>query len=147
METVTVKLPPEMIAALRGIARQEDTAPGHVIRDAIKRDLFRRSRAKTSERTDEQLVAPLRALLADDFNHASGWADLQERLYRKGFQLREAGGGLALHDRLGARLCKGSELGYSYSRLMHRFGAPFPGHSHRHLFARYLSEQRARRVG
>ncbi|MEO1641256.1 MAG: hypothetical protein AAFU41_18635 [Pseudomonadota bacterium] len=143
METVTVKLPPEMFAALRGIARQEDTTPGAVIRDAIKRDLFRRSRAKTAKRTDEQLVAPLRALLADDFNYADGWADLQERLHRKGFQLREAGGGLALHDRLGARLCKGSELGYSYGHLMRRFAAPFPNHSHRHIFARYLSERRA----
>ena len=53
--------------------------------------------------------------------------------------LRAAGGGLALHDRSGdRRMCKASELGFSYSRLMRRFGAPFPSHSHTWLVGRTL---------
>lgn len=136
METVSIQLSAEMIAALREIARCEDATPGAIIRDAIKRDLFRRTRAKSARRADEQLVAPLRALLADDFAYAGNWDELQIRLRRKGYQLREAGGGLALHDLQGNRVCKGSDLGFSYTRLMQRLRAPFPGHSHRYLAAR-----------
>lgn len=36
------------------------------------------------------------------------------------------------------RICKASELGFSYSRLMRRFGAPFPGNSHTWLAGRML---------
>ena len=135
-KTATIHMSPEMVAALRQLAGDEDTSVGELIRGAIRRDLYRRSRAKTARRADERLVAPLRALLADDLAYAAGWDDLQARLARKGYQLREAGGGLALHDAAGARLCKGSDLGYSYSRLMRRFNTPFPGHSHRYLFHR-----------
>lgn len=134
MDTTTIQIPPEMAAALRQIAGDEDTSVGAVIRDAVKRDLYRRTRAKTARRADERLVAPLRALLADDLAYATGWDDLQARIARKGYQLREAGGGIALHDAAGARVCKGSDLGYSYSRLMRRFDAPFLGHRHRYLY-------------
>ncbi|MCK0096112.1 relaxase/mobilization nuclease domain-containing protein [Yoonia sp. F2084L] len=146
MDRAIIQMPPEMVAALRQIAGDEDTSVDVVIRGAIKRDLYRRTRAKSARRADEQLVAPLRALLADDLAYANGWDDLQARLSRKGYELREAGGGLALHDTAGARLCKGSDLGYSYTRLMRRFGAPFPGHSHRYLYTKQLDEQRARLV-
>ena len=137
--TATIHMPPEMVAALRQIAGDEDTSVGHLIRGAIKRDLYRRTRAKTARRADERLVAPLRALLADDLAYATGWDDLQARLLRKGYQLHEAGGGLALHDLDGARLCKASDFGYSYSRLMRRFKAPFPGHGHRYLYRKAMS--------
>ncbi|HEV8035144.1 hypothetical protein [Yoonia sp.] len=136
METVTIYLGPTMVAALRQIGEDEDLSVGHIVRDAIKRDLYRRTRAKTARRADERLVAPLRAHLADDLAYATGWDDLQARLSRKGYQLREAGGGLALHYAAGARVCKGSDLGYSYSRLIRRFDAPFPGHRHRYLHAK-----------
>ena len=134
MNTVTLYLGPEMVAALRQLAGDENTSVGALVRGAVKRDLYRRTRAKTAAKTDEPRVAPLRALLADDLAYATDWADLQARLGRKGYVLREAGAGVALYQTDGTRLCKGSELGYSYSRLMRRFAAPFPGHSHRYLF-------------
>ena len=81
----------------------------------------------------------LRALLADDLAYAGGWSELQQRLKRKGYELRESGGGLALFSFPGGgKLAKASDLGYSYARLMRRFGAPFPGHSHGYLAARRL---------
>ncbi|MEM9784990.1 MAG: hypothetical protein AAF801_00710 [Pseudomonadota bacterium] len=138
MKTISLRLQPEMLAALDQIAQADDATIGGLIRDAVKRDLYRRSRAKTAQRADERLVAPLRALLADDLAYATGWDDLQGRLSRKGYQLQEAGGGLALHDLHGARICKGSDLGYSYSKLMRRFRAPFPGHGHRYLYRKAL---------
>ena len=66
----------------------------------------------------------------------------------KSYHLREAGGGLALHHSVdGARVCKASELGHSYSKLMRRFREPFPGHAHSHLARRILGGVRPEKVG
>jgi len=141
---VTIRLSTTMIAALKHVAVQDDVSIGQLIRDAITRDLRRRSAAKTSVRADERLVAPLRALLAHDFAYARDWADLANRLKNKGFGLAESGGGLVLVDLVkGERLCKGSELGHSYSQLLRKFDAPFPGHTHRWLLDRVRAEPAA----
>ncbi|GHG83485.1 hypothetical protein [Pseudodonghicola xiamenensis] len=80
---------------------------------------------------------PLRALLAKDFANARDWQELQDRLHRRGYALREAGAGLALvHASTGERVAKASDLGYSYARLLSRLKTPFPGHSHRYLAPR-----------
>jgi hypothetical protein len=118
-------------SVLERIAREDDVSVGQVVREAIARDIRRRAEAKTPVRADERLVAPLRALLADDFAYAQGWADLQARLLAKGYRLAEAGGGLILQSQATSdRICKASELGYSYSALLRRFDCVFPGHSH-----------------
>ena len=126
----TLRITTPMLEALRRIAVSEDVTPGQIVRDAIMRDLERRRSAKTPVRADEQLVASLRSLLAQDFADARSWSDLATRLSRKGYRLAEAGGGLILEDRQGNRQCKGSELGHPYAELARRFAAPFPGHSH-----------------
>ncbi|WP_226779800.1 ribbon-helix-helix protein, CopG family [Oceaniglobus trochenteri] len=126
---MTLKMPDEMVRALEEIAAREDVTPGQIVRDAIARDLRRRCSAKSDGRSDEALVAPLRSLLADELAFSESWEALQSALARKGFTLREAGGGLVLYAiDSGARLCKGSELGYSHLTLARRFGQPFPGH-------------------
>lgn len=133
-ETLTLKLPQATLTALRRIAADDDVSVGQVIRAAIARDLTRRSQAKTPVRADERLVAPLRALLADDFAYAKTWGELQSRIAAKGYGLAESGGGLILFDRLsGARMCKGSELGYGYASLLRRFMTPFPDPSPRRM--------------
>jgi hypothetical protein len=135
MEHLSLQIDSDTHAALSRIAREETSDIATLVKAAIKRDLFRRSKAKKAVRTDERLVAPLRALLADDLAFAQNWNELQARLQRKGYVLREAGGGLALHRHpTGEKLAKASDLGYSYSRLLRRFQAPFPGHSHAYLF-------------
>jgi hypothetical protein len=124
-------LDPVVWAALDRFAAEDDVTTGQIIRAAINREIRRRAEAKTPIRADERLVAPLRALLADDFAYAKGWSDLQSRLATKGYRLAEAGGGLILQESsTGARICKASELGYSYSALLRRFDSLFPGHSH-----------------
>jgi hypothetical protein len=126
-----VTLHPSAWAALEKAASEDDVTVGQIIRDAVDRDLRRRAQAKTPVRADERLVAPLRALLAHDFAYARGWDDLQTRLVAKGYKLAESGGGLILQTRdTGDRICKASELGYSYSALLRRFDHVFPGHSH-----------------
>ena len=136
-QEITLRLSPATVEALRALALADDVSVGQIVRDAIHRDLARREKAKTPVRADERLVAPLRALLANDFAYARNWLDILTRLRDKGYRLAESGGGLILLDHAsGARLCKGSELGYSYSLLLRKFNAPFPGHAHKLLLAR-----------
>ena len=128
-DTAHLRLPPELRDAAADIARKRDITLGQLIRDLLAREVARHNNAKPSVRADERLVAPLRARLADDLAFATGWEDLDKRLKAKGYAFQAAGGGLALHvwpD--GRRVCKASELGFSYARLMHRFRTPFPGH-------------------
>lgn len=129
----------ELLRAGQELAREQDNTLGAVLRDLLKREISRRKNARPPNRADEQLVAPLRARLASDFAYADGWDDLQQRLKKKGYVLRAAGGGLALHrwpeDQ---RLCKASELGFGYSALVNKFRASFPGHSHTWIEKRAL---------
>ena len=126
-----LRLDPAVWSVLERIASDDDVSVGQIIRDAVNRDIRRRAEAKTPVRADERLVAPLRALLAGDFAYARNWGDLQSRLYDKGYRLAESGGGLILQARAtGDRICKASELGYSYSALLRRFDCVFPGHAH-----------------
>ncbi len=127
----SLRLDPAVWSVLERIAAVDDVSVGQIIRDAVNRDIRRRAEAKTPVRADERLVAPLRVLLADDLAYAQSWEDLQARLLVKGYRLAEAGGGLILQaDATGDRLCKASELGYSYSALLRRFDCVFPGHAH-----------------
>ncbi|MGZ9808910.1 hypothetical protein ACXN5S_00420 [Pseudoroseicyclus sp. H15] len=132
-------LPDELQRVAEAMARAEDETLGALVRRLLAKEVSRRQNAKPPVRADELLVAPLRARLAGDLAHASDWEDLRRRLAAKGYALHEAGGGLALHRHpTGERLCKASDLGFSYSRLMRRFQAPFPGHRHTHLVQRHL---------
>jgi len=141
---ITIQLPAPLLDAAIRLAQQRDITVGQVLRAALSDEIKRANRnTKTPDRADELLLAPLQALLAADFGEARGWEDLQSRLRRKGYALREAGGGLALHSHPeGLRMCKASELGHAYSALMRRFGRPFPGHAHRHIADRVLGRAR-----
>lgn len=143
MQTIPLRLPEPLLRAAVLLAQDRDCSLGALVRNALAAEIKRaQSPAKTPNRTDERLVDPLRALLAADFGEARNWPDLQQRLAAKGFTLREAGGGLALHDHpRGTRLCKASELGHAYASLMRRFGQPFPDHSQRWLENHVLHEK------
>ena len=124
-------------SALEQAARTDATSVAAILRDAIDRELYRRTRARKAVRPDERLIAPLRALLAADFAYARGWDDLAQRLQAKGYALLECGPGLILADATtDEKLCKASDLGYSLARLTGCFGAAFPGHLHAHVTAR-----------
>jgi len=137
MESVTFKLPPDVVSRLETLARDEDVSVGQIIRLAVERDFHRRDGFKSHPRASERLLAPIRERVAADFRGAKGWGDLMTRLVDKGYSLREAGGGLAMHDAITGRfLCRTSEVGFGYPSLMRKFAAPFPGHSHSWLLDR-----------
>jgi len=137
MESVSFKLPPEMVARLEDLARGDDVSVGQIIRTAVEREFRRRDSLRTPPRVDQRLLAPLRARVSDDFVAARDWSDLRERLMAKGYTLRESGGGLALHEAIsGSFLCRTSEIGFGYPALLKRFSRPFPGHSHTWLLDR-----------
>lgn len=141
-EHCTIFLGDNLRTAALDLAEKHDLSLGQLVRNALSREVARHRNAKPPVRADEQLLAPLRARLAPDLAHAVSWLDLDERLRSKGYVLRVAGGGLALHDWPGdRRICKASELGFSYSKLMRRFRTPFPSHPHRWLADRMLGQQ------
>lgn len=130
-DRITFNMSDSLRLVAESLALDDDISLGQLIRDLLAKEISRRRNARPPVRADEQLVAPLRARLAPDLAHGTSWADIQSRLHSKGFELREAGGGLALHTYpAGQRVCKASELGFSYSRLIDRLGKPFPGHAH-----------------
>lgn len=141
MEPCHFKMHPEMSRAIIAIARERDVTVGQILRDLVAAEIRRHHDAKPPIRADERLIAPLRARLANCLAHPETWDAVQAALRSKGYELRAAGGGLALHAHpSGARICKASELGFSYARLMRRIGAPFPGHPHAWLFDKQKAE-------
>ena len=143
MQPVTFGLPDPLLRAAKELAKARDISLGMLVRAALSAEIRRANLpSKTPNRADERLVDPLRALLAVDFGEARNWSELQSRLATKGFQLREAGAGLALYAHPdGTRLCKASELGHAYASLMRRFGKPFPGHPQTWLEQRVLHQK------
>ncbi len=141
MEKLEIQMHTEMVRSLQNLAAGRDITLGQLLRNLATKEISRANNARPPVRADEQLIAPLRARLANDLAHSRDWEDLQTRLRSRGYELREAGGGLALHSfPNGFRQCKASELGFSYSKLMRRFEAPFPGHAHIWLAQRYLNK-------
>ncbi|HHS94269.1 MAG TPA: hypothetical protein ENK63_02860 [Rhodobacterales bacterium] len=142
MQTITVALPPRVLSELTARADANDVTPGELIRHLVQKEVSR-TPAKTPNRADEQLVARLQRLLAPTMASATSWGDLRNRLSKKGYEVRPAGGGLTLHDRNGTRLCKSSELGFAYARFVKRFNAAMPGHPHKmqHLLAKTAAEE------
>ncbi|MEP5731553.1 MAG: hypothetical protein ABJL67_19515 [Sulfitobacter sp.] len=129
METVTLKLPPKLLTDAARVASGQDVTIGHLVRVLLAKEVERRLNPKTPMRADEGLLAALQALLARDMAEASGWSDLAARLKPQGYELRPAGGGISLHkSSCGTRVCKGSELGFSYRTLVERFRAAMPEH-------------------
>lgn len=83
--------------------------------------------------------------LAKYLSTCETWGDLQEQLKRQGYHLKETGGGLALYSHPeDQRICKASELGFSYGRLLERIGTPFPGHSHTWIADKIKGQANAR---
>jgi len=72
---IQLKLSYPMFRVLTQEAAADDVTPGQIIRAALAAELRRRHKAKTARRANEQLVTPLRVLLAGDLAEGRDWAD------------------------------------------------------------------------
>lgn len=131
LESVTLKLPRELLSGAQRVATARDVTIGHMVRVLLKREVERQLRSTAKTEPDPKLIAALQALLAPDIAAATDWADLAARLRPHGYEMRARGGGLALvKTSCGTRICKGSDLGFAYGDLVKRFGVAMPGHPH-----------------
>lgn len=130
LESVTLKLPRDLLSGAQRLATARDVTIGHLVRHLLKREVERQLSTKGRVATDERLLTALQALLARDLAQASGWDDLAERLRPHGYALHPSDGDIALFKKsCGTRVCKGSELGVSYATLVKRFGGHMAGQS------------------
>ena len=142
MQRISFQVPLDDLSALMEVSQKLDISVGQVLRSAVKHELRRRHpTAKRTERADEQLLARLRALLAAPLAETTNWAEFNRALEAHGYEARASGGGLALYHRdAGAKICKFSELGFSYAGLVRLYGAAFPNHPQQKLAERYLGQ-------
>lgn len=124
MKQFVLGLPPELVDALEHLAGRDEEAIGEILRDALRNDLRRRTRARSEKLA--RALAPIRTRLADDLDAARDWYDLQDRLRQHGYHFVRCGGGLSLQDADGQHICNGAELGHSHAQLTRRFGRPMP---------------------
>lgn len=127
LESVTLKLPRELLSGAQRVATAREVTIGHMVRQLLKREVDRQLSSKDSGVVGEGLISAVQALLARDMADASGWDDMAERLRPHGYALGPCDGGVALiKSSCGTRVCRGSELGFSYANLVKRFGSQMP---------------------
>ncbi len=118
---VSLKLPEDLIAVIKGTAHSQACSPAEVIRTALAAAFLNRLAQDAPGRTDLAAVAAA-------FAAARGWLDLQTRLRASGFVLRLLQGDLVLHEWPSDRALMPVEaLGQSLPQLCLRFRAAFPG--------------------
>lgn len=127
LESVTLKLPRELLSGAQRVATAQEVTIGHMVRQLLKREVDRQLSSKDTATVSDGLVSAVQTLLAGDVTDASDWDDLSERLRPHGYVFRLNEGGLVLFKTsCGTRICRGSELGFSYASLVKRFGQQMP---------------------
>lgn len=128
-ETVTLSLPPDLVAALRTLAQDRHEALDDLARGMFEREVSRLRAARTATDARDIRLTRLRNLLGPDLARATGWDDLRARLALYGVEIHMGGGGPMLHDLItGEPLCASAALGFGGPALARRFGGPMPVH-------------------
>ena len=145
LEEHVVHLAPRQAEFLRDAARRMDISESEVIRRALMRYLVPdRFVARTSEAQDERMLR-VRDFVGRVLSRARTWQEIQSLLRERGICYAPRGGGLII-KRVGSDqiLCKASEVGPAYRKLVAMFGH-FPGHPHVHV-ARKVAEKDPRLI-
>ncbi len=125
--TVMFTLPSEALEALKAKASRDGTAPGAVLRNALRRELRTNEARQRARGFDPAFIGALRTLLARDIVEAQSWQELEKRLGTRGYELRLADDRLSLFGRDSKEcLVDATEIGASYGALMRRFDGPMP---------------------
>lgn len=123
----TVMLPADQIDRLHARAAEREVTPGDIVGELVRK-AFGAAAETPFPRAEPPQIARLRARLAPTMAGASSWGSLQVRLAHHGYELRPTGGGgLALHDAQGTRLCNAADLGFGQCELARKFGVSLPG--------------------
>lgn len=123
-ESVTLKLPRNLLSGAQRVATARDVTIGHMVRQLLKREVDRQLGAKGAE---DRLLTTLQALLERDLQEARDWDDLASRLRPHGYEVRASGDGMVLYkSSCGTRMCRGADIGFPYEALIKRFGASLP---------------------
>lgn len=124
---VVLRLPPDLLASLRALAREAGVTPGQYLRDYVALRSEGRLAPEPVPRPRSTAVAMLRDMIEDILASAPSWEVLQASLVAQGFALRVKGYGLVLHawpsDEM---ICKSASLGFSYAELIGRLGQGEP---------------------
>lgn len=127
LESVTLKLPRELLSGAQRVATAREVTIGHMVRQLLKREVERQLASKDITMVSESLISAVQTLLARDIADASDWDDIAEQLRPHGYVFKLHEGGLVLYKiSCGTRICTGSELGFSYASLVERFGVQMP---------------------
>ncbi|WP_299562459.1 hypothetical protein [uncultured Sulfitobacter sp.] len=129
MESVTLRLPRQLLSGAQRVATARDVTIGHMVRQLLKREVERQLQAGgAAAPTDDRLLIALRALLSRDFAKASDWTDLAARLRMHGYELRRSNDGLVIYkSSCGTRVCRISDIGVNDMALTARFQSTPPG--------------------
>lgn len=87
-----------------------------------------RKRTRSSEQQKFSCAESI-SLARHEIESCRDWAELELKLEKIDLKMKPSGGGLALWEiSTDKRVCKSSEVGWSYSTLVKRFKCPMPGH-------------------
>lgn len=126
MREVSLKLPDPILRKLQLLARKDDVSIGQIVREAIERELQRRSVPPPPD-PNENVVQAHEGLRAE-MDAATGWHDLARRLRAHGCFVAEHKGDVVVKRFQNQEVvCRIVELGASYEALCARFKAPIPG--------------------
>ncbi|WP_406736019.1 hypothetical protein [Thioclava sp. GXIMD4215] len=119
---VTLRLPADMIHLIERTARAQAKSPADLIRGALLASLSQGG-STVAERLRKHVA------LAECFELADGWLDLQAQLRGLGFVLRHNGEEqVCLHDFPSQDfLCSLHDIGQNLGALTRRYHSPFPG--------------------
>lgn len=142
----------EMANDVQEIAKERDITVGALVRTALT-EFIEQGRASTKNSGAERLPsdpAPrpeperewLKATVARAVQAARDWQQLQENLGIENIEIAPKGGGLTIRwADTKEDICKASDAGFGYSKLIRKFGSGFPGHSHQWLADRIVGEE------
>lgn len=145
---IKVMITQTMADALGETAARQDLTEGAIVREALRRLLEAEEKNFSVPPTVSQdsttahthwSIENVRRIVASAVSASHDWKDLNYCLSQDGLELAPKGGGLVVRS-LAPRqdICKASEIGFPYSKLIRRFKSGFPGHAHEWLAERIL---------
>lgn len=120
---VKIKLTPDIKQDAIWLAHARGVTLHKLVQDALVGEFGRDRTVGKKNPTEKQPAGDLSALLSEEFDEATDWDDLEERLKHNGYFLRAVGREMTLCKwPSGTKICSAARLGISYSRMMRRIG-------------------------